>query len=392
MEFRLPDIGEGLTEAEIVRWIVPVGGTVGIDAPLVEIETDKAVVEIPSPFEGTVLAHGAEEGETILVGSILAVIGSDTDAPIVGTLDTRAEALPSRAEAGAVPEPVPPPTPAESRPGPVKALPVVRKLARELGVDLSTVVATGTDGRITREDVQRAGERHVVVTATETDESVPMSRLRRTIAAHMERSWREIPHVTTFDQIDGSRLLATRAALGKRHDRTIPIEALVIKAVLPVLRRFAEFNATLDGNDLILHKRYDIGLAVDTVDGLIVPVIKRANQVGLMGLADEVVRLSTAARQRTLVPDEVAGATFTVSNIGAAGGGFGTPIIPYGTTAILSVGRATDTPVARDGRVAIAPLVPLSLSYDHRVIDGGLGRAFMAMLMENLEEPALFLA
>jgi pyruvate dehydrogenase E2 component (dihydrolipoamide acetyltransferase) len=240
--------------------------------------------------------------------------------------------------------------------------------------------------------VQRAGERHVVVTATETDERVPMSRLRRTIAAHMERSWREIPHVTTFDQIDGSRLLATRAALGKRHDRTIPIEALVIKAVLPVLRRFAEFNATLDGNDLILHKRYDLGLAVDTVDGLIVPVIKRANQVGLMGLADEVVRLSTAARQRTLVPDEVAGATFTVSNIGAAGGGFGTPIIPYGTTAILSVGRATDTPVARDGRVAIAPLVPLSLSYDHRVIDGGLGRAFMAMLMENLEEPALFLA
>ncbi len=395
MEFRLPDIGEGLTEAEIVRWLVPVGGTVEIDAPLVEVETDKAVVEIPSPFGGTVLAHGAEEGETILVGSMLAVIGSDTDAPIVGTLDTKEEALPSRADA--IPPSAPPP-PAPKEPagsgGAVKALPVVRRLARELGVDLSGVTGTGADGKITREDVQRAAERRSGTeseVSTEADQRVAMSRLRRTIASHMERSWREIPHVTTFDQVDGSRLLAARAALAKRHDRAVPIEALVVRAVLPVLDRFPEFNASLDGDDVVLHKRYDVGLAVDTGEGLIVPVIRGANRLDLMEMADEIARLSMAARQRTLVPDEVVGATFTVSNIGAVGGGFGTPIIPYGTTAILSVGRATDVPVVRRGAVAIAPMVPLSLSYDHRVIDGGLGRAFMRVLMENLEEPALFL-
>ncbi|MFZ0492520.1 MAG: dihydrolipoamide acetyltransferase family protein [Acidimicrobiia bacterium] len=397
MEFRLPDIGEGLTEAEIVRWLVPVGSAVEIDAPLVEVETDKAVVEIPSPFAGTVLAHGAEEGETILVGSVLAVIGSDTDAPIVGTLDTQEEALPPRVDV--VPASAPtPPAPPSSEPGgltgAVRALPVVRRLARELGVDLSRVAGTGLDGKITRDDVQRAAEGHSGIrseTATEADERVPMSRLRRTIASHMERSWREIPHVTTFDQVDASRLLSARAALAQRYDRAVPIEALVIKAVLPVLHRFPEFNASLDGDDVILHKRYDVGLAVDTGGGLIVPVIKRADRMDLMGMADEIARLSTAARQRTLVPDEVVGATFTVSNIGAVGGGFGTPIIPYGTTAILSVGRAADTPVVRNGAVAIAPLVPLSLSYDHRIIDGGLGRAFMGVLMENLEEPALFL-
>jgi pyruvate dehydrogenase E2 component (dihydrolipoamide acetyltransferase) len=395
VEFRLPDIGEGLTEAEIVRWLVPVGGTVEIDAPLVEVETDKAVVEIPSPFAGTVLAHGAEEGETILVGSVLAVIGSEGDAPIVGTLDTEEEALPSRVDSVPASAP-PPPVPTERAPtsGAVKALPVVRRLARTLGVDVSSVTGTGADGKITREDVQRAAQRRAAIrseASAEADRRVPMSRLRRTIASHMERSWREIPHVTTFDQVDGSRLLAARAALTKRNDHAVPIEALVIKAVLPVLDRFPEFNASLEGDDVILHGRYDIGLAVDTDEGLIVPVVRGADRMELMEMADEITRLSAAARQRTLIPDEVVGATFTVSNIGAVGGGFGTPIIPYGTTAILSVGRATDAPIVRNNSVAIAPMMPLSLSYDHRVIDGGLGRAFMRMLMENLEEPALFL-
>lgn len=390
MEFRLPDIGEGLTEAEIVRWIVPEGGTVEIDGPLVEVETDKAVVEIPSPYAGTVVSHGAEAGATILVGAILAVIESDT--PIVGTLDSHTETLAPRPGVQPAPAPPAPAVPASPAGQGVKALPVVRKLARELGVDLSTVAGTGTGGKVTREDVRRAAAGRLPESEVPADERVSMSRLRRTIAAHMERSWREIPHVTTFDKVDGSRLLDVRIALGKRHNRTIPIETLVIMAVVPVLQRFLEFNATLDGDDLILHKHYNIGIAVDTGDGLIVPVVRHADTNDVMGLADEIVRLSAAAKQRTLVPDEIAGATFTVSNIGAVGGGFGTPIIPYGTTAILSVGRAADEPVVRDGIVTIAPLVPLSLSYDHRVIDGGLGRAFMAMLMENLEEPALFLA
>jgi pyruvate dehydrogenase E2 component (dihydrolipoamide acetyltransferase) len=219
-----------------------------------------------------------------------------------------------------------------------------------------------------------------------------MSKLRRTIAANMSRSWAEIPHVTTFDEIDATRLLAVRRALEERHDLEIPLEALVIRAVIPALRAFPEFNASLEGNDVLIKRFYDIGIAVDTADGLMVVVVRAADRRTLLEVAAEVVRLAEGARERQLNITELSGQTFTVSNIGALGGGFGTPIIPQGTTALLSVGRAVERPVARSGHIEVAPLMPLSLSYDHRVIDGGLGRRFMAMVNENLVEPALFLA
>ena len=216
--------------------------------------------------------------------------------------------------------------------------------------------------------------------------------LRRTIAEHMSSSWREIPHVTIFQDADATRLLAARKALTGRHERQIPMEALVVKALAPVLRRFREFNATLDGDELILHHSLDIGIAVDTADGLLVPIIPNAGELGLLSLAEAVSDLGTRGKARTLAAHELTGATFTVSNFGALGGGRGTPIIPSGTTAILAVGRAEDTPVARNGSVSIAPMMPLSLAFDHRVIDGGLGQRFVGLLVENLEEPALFLA
>ncbi len=404
-EFRLPDIGEGLTEAEVVRWLVPVGGTVAADEPVVEVETDKAVVEIPSPYAGIVLHHGAAEGETIRVGEILVVIGEEGEtwsgetgadaAPIVGTLDDEAEELPA---------------PSPSRSGrKVQALPVVRKLARELGVDLTTVVGTGPKGRITREDVLAAAEgatsaapeaepaptpaaAHRGPAAEPGDVRRRLSKLRRTIAANMARSWSEIPHVTTFDEVDATRLLAARRALEERHGVKIPLDALVVMAVIPALRSFPEFNATLDGDELVLHGRVDVGVAVDTPEGLMVAVVRGADRLGLLDLSAEILRLADGAKERKLSPEELSGQTFTVSNIGALGGGFGTPIVPPGTTAILSVGRAVDQPVVRDGRVDVAPVMPLSLSYDHRVIDGGVGRRFIAMVLENLAEPALFLA
>lgn len=466
-EFRLPDIGEGLTEAEIVRWVIPVGGTVSADQSVVEVETDKAVVEIPSPFAGVVLHHGAAEGEVVEVGEILLVVGAEGEtwpgpsgeetsfetedrpeatedaeattgqedaepvrdaveprpapagapaggtvagggevAPIVGTLSEDAEELPSRSEQI---------TDIVTH---VKALPLVRKLAKDLGVDLGSIQGSGPDGRITREDVIAAAETSqggpvelppaptlppvptlpsepratVPAGAGPAEERRPLSKLRRTIAANMSRSWSEIPHVTTFDEVDASRLLAMRERLGRRHDTKIPLESLIVKAVSPVLREFPEFNATLEGDDLVLHGRQDIGIAVDTPDGLLVGVLRNADRRSVLGLAQEVGRLGTAAKERKLAPDELTGQTFTVSNIGAVGGGYGTPIVPAGTVAILSVGRALDKPVAHAGRVEIAPLLPLSLSYDHRVIDGGLGRRFMSMLLENLEEPGLFLA
>jgi pyruvate dehydrogenase E2 component (dihydrolipoamide acetyltransferase) len=402
-EFRLPDIGEGLTEAEIVRWHIAVGDPVAVDQTVVEVETDKAVVEIPSPFAGIVLHHGASEGEILPVGEILLVVGAAGEswgaeagvpetapevAPIVGTISSEAVDL----------------TPATSQRGREEgqkplALPVVRKLARDLGVALETVTGTGPGGRITREDVTAAAESLQAAypaPATEPDDSGderrPLSRLRRTIAANMTRSWNEIPHVTTFDHVDAARLLAVRRALSARHDTAIPIDALIVAAVVPALRSFPSFNASLDGDDLVVHGRHDIGVAVDTSEGLVVAVIADAGSRSILDLAGEVRRLGESAKRRTLTPAELTGQTFTVSNIGAVGGGLGTPIVPYGTVGILSVGRALDAPVARDGRVEVAPLMPLSLSYDHRVVDGGEGRRFMAMVIENLLEPALFLA
>jgi pyruvate dehydrogenase E2 component (dihydrolipoamide acetyltransferase) len=390
-EFRLPDIGEGLTEAEVVRWLVPVGGEVAMDQPLVEVETDKAVVEIPSPFAGTVLSHGAGEGETLEVGSVLVTVGAADEAPpaavtatsrpsaeappIVGTLDDQAIDL----------------TPANtaSAPAAVQALPLVRKLARELGVDLSTVTGSGPRGRVTREDVMAAARPEPVAAVGERR---PLSKLRRTIAANMSRSWSEIPRVTTFDHVDASRLLAARRALQDRTGEPIPVDALMVAAVVPALAAFPEFNASLDGDDLVVHGTIDMGVAVDTDDGLLVAVIRDAGHMSLLELAAEVRRLGDGAKTRKLAPAELSGQTFTVSNIGAVGGGLGTPIVPPGTVGILSVGRAVDTPVARGGAVEIAPLLPLSLSYDHRVIDGAAGRRFMAMVLENIEEPALFLA
>jgi pyruvate dehydrogenase E2 component (dihydrolipoamide acetyltransferase) len=219
-----------------------------------------------------------------------------------------------------------------------------------------------------------------------------MSRLRRTIAANMSRSWAEIPHVTTFDDVDATRLLEIRSALGARHDLKIPIEALVVKAVIPALLAFPEFNSTLEGDDLVLHASLHIGIAVDAPDGLLVAVIRDAGGRGVLELAAEVRRLGDGAKARSLAPEELTGQTFTVSNIGAVGGGHGTPIVPYGTTAILSVGRAQDRVIVAEGELAIAPVMPLSLSYDHRVVDGAQGRRFMSLVIENLEEPALFLA
>lgn len=457
-EFRLPDIGEGLTEAEIVRWLVAEGEPVEADQPIVEVETDKAVVEIPSPYAGIVLSHGGAEGDVIEVGEVLVTIGepgevesgkTDPDEteqtaresgspgtgegpdvfaspePIVGTLSEDAESLSTRQTTS--------PAPAA-----VKALPVVRKLARDNGIDLETVKGTGPGGRITRSDVEAVidtGRGPVVqpVTPAPTTQPVhheppvrthavgdvavgaghgisdeemaaepapprpeghrkPMSRLRRTIAANMAKSWAEIPHVTTFDDVDATRLLEVRRALGDRHGYKIPIEALVIKAVLPAIDEFPEFNASIEDDDLVMHERRDIGIAVDTPEGLMVAVIHDAAGKSVLDLAAEVRRLGEGARERSLSPNELTGQTFTISNIGAVGGGHGTPIVPYGTVAILSVGMARLQPIVYEDDLAIAPVMPLSISYDHRVIDGAVGRRFMSLVMENLEEPALFLA
>lgn len=379
-EFRLPDIGEGLTDAEIVTWHVAVGDAVAVDQLLVEVETAKAVVEITSPFAGIVLHLGAEEGREVEVGEILLVIGDE------------GENWDDGGQAEAAPEPEAeqeePQAAAAASSGRVKAVPVVRKLARERGVDLAAIAGSGPGGAITREDVLAAAVEPAttgMAAPAAGEERVRMSRLRRTIAENLSRSWREIPHVTVHADVDAGPMLAAHKALRERHSEPVPLEAVVSRAVLPLLRQFPEFNATLDESDLVIKHHYDLGFAVDTDDGLVVVVVRGSDALAPEVLGDRITALAAAAKTRRAAPDDLSGQTFTISNIGALGGGAGTPIIPWGTTAILSVGRAVDAPVARDGGLFVAPVAPLSLSYDHRVIDGALGQRFLAGIVANLE-------
>ncbi len=375
-EFHLPDVGEGLTEAVIVAWHAALGETVAMDAPLVEVETDKAVIDIPAPVGGVLLHRGAEEGETLAVEALLAVIGdpgeqwqpaepapaasareSAAAAPIVGRLEEAVETIPAPG-------------------GRPQMLPLVRKLAVELGVDADAVAGTGPGGRVTEDDVRAAAATGGPV------RRVKMSPLRRTIADRLARSWREIPHVTTYGEADPTAVLAERVALGKP-----PLEAVLIGRLLPLLVRFPEFNASVEGDEIVHKLHYDIGVAVDTPEGLMVAVVRNASDQDVAGLGAEITRLAGAARTRTATADELRGQTFTLSNIGAVGGRYGTPIVPLGTTAILSVGRADPRPVVRNGEIVIGRELPLSLSYDHRAIDGSTGRAFMAALIEAFEAP-----
>ncbi|MEK7252378.1 MAG: dihydrolipoamide acetyltransferase family protein [Actinomycetota bacterium] len=370
-EFHLPDIGEGLAEATIVSWLVPVGGTIGLDQPMVELETDKAIVEMPAPRAGVVLHHGAPAGATIAVDSLLVVIGTPGEAwtpsaapppqqrevkPIVGNLEESAV------------------TPI----GKGGALPLVRRMASALGVDIGSVRGSGPGGRILRGDVEAAARGAGEV------ERVRLSPTRLAIARNLTKSWQEIPHVTTFGTADPTALLAARSRL-TAGGAPVPVEALLVHAIVPVLVAHPEFNAALDGDSLLLRKNFDIGVAVDTPEGLMVAVVRAADSRDVLDLSAEIVRLAGAAKARTIAASDLRGATFTISNIGAVGGGYGTPIIPYGTTAILSVGHAEEKPAVRDGKIVVAREMPLSLSYDHRVIDGARGRAFLAAVVTAIE-------
>jgi 2-oxoisovalerate dehydrogenase E2 component (dihydrolipoyl transacylase) len=393
-EFRLPDIGEGLTDAEIVDWIVAVGDSVAVDQPIVEIETAKTTVEITATHAGTVTAVGGAPGDTINVGDILFVVGEPSVPLARGTPEEPSD------DAGGSPTPPRPPSLEDSLVPPIgrpvfevplsrgtpeersddaggserpKAMPIVRKLASQRGIDVATVRGTGPEGSVTREDLDKAGGSAVT----------PLSRTRRTIARHMTQSWTTIPHVTVQADIRAEALLEARKA---RDFRPLPIEALVGMAVVPLLQQFPEFNATMTDDGVILHDQIDLGFAVDTPAGLMVAVVREAHSMSTDDLAIGFEQVSDAALTGTITPDEATGQTFTISNIGALGGGHGTPIIPVGTTAILSIGRATEQAVAVDGMVEVGLVAPIDLSYDHRLIDGGLGQRFLSSLIDRLED------
>ena len=404
-EFLLPDLGSGLKEGEIVKWRVAVGDVVTTDDLLVDIETEKAVIEVPVPYDGTVVALAAEAGESVKVGSMLAVFDTgDGVKPeaVQAEVDENSEP-----ELSQVTEPVPVSqnpatvTPAENER--IKAMPSVRRISVEFDVNLRQVAGTGRDGRVTKGDVlafiksrtagtEQASTVQQDVGSSARDERVPLTRLGKTIAARMTQSWREIPHIFTRMEAQADGFLEVRKTLSDLYGEKVGVEALLIRAVLPALKTYPEFNATLEGDELVLHKQYNICVAVNTDEGLVLPTVHKADSLGVRELSSYLGELLPRAIQRKASPDELSGGTFTINNIGALGTIMGTSIIPMGTTAILSAGRAVEKAVVRKGKVRVLPMMEITMSFDHRVIDGGMAQKFLGLVCLNIEEAARMLA
>jgi pyruvate dehydrogenase E2 component (dihydrolipoamide acetyltransferase) len=363
-EFKLPDLGEGLTEGEISRWLVSVGDEVAEDQPLVEIQTDKTTVEIPSPAAGKVAQIFVEEGKVVPVGTVLVVIGDGA----VATKDEqpRAEPAPSAKPEGK--------TPARAPDGRVRATPLVRRLAQELGVDLEQVTGTGPQGRVTEQDVRGAatsgGQTPGPVSEGRRE---PLRGVRRLIAEHMKRAHQEVPAVTWVEECDFS---------GVDLKLLVPT---VLKAAAETLKEFPELNARLEGDEIVYLDRYDLGIAVQTDEGLVVPVVRNCDSDSVDDLAAEVKRLAEAARAGSLKPDELRGSTFTVTSAGKLAGLFQTPIVNHPEVAILSVGRVAERPVVRDGELEVAPTGYVSVTFDHRVVDGARAAEFGLAVIRRLE-------
>jgi pyruvate/2-oxoglutarate dehydrogenase complex dihydrolipoamide acyltransferase (E2) component len=365
-EFKLPDLGEGLTEGEIARWLVSEGQEIAEDDPLVEVQTDKTTVEIPSPAGGKVARILVAEGEVVPVGTVLVVIGEDGAPAAAEPATDKPEARGSSISRGQ--------TPTTGEKGRVRATPLVRRLAQELGVELDRLEATGPQGRVTEEDVRRAadGEGQTPGRAQEGRRE-RLRGVRRLVAEHMARAHREVPPVTWVEECDFGNV---------DLKQLVP---LTLKAVAESLKEFPELNARLEGDEIVYLDRYDIGIAVQTDQGLVVPVARGCDQAPVDELAQEVERLADAARAGTLKPKELRGSTFTVTSAGKVGGLLTTPIVNHPEVAILSIGRVAERPVVRDGEVVARPVGYVSVTFDHRVIDGARAAEFGLAVIRRLE-------
>ena len=398
IELKLPDVGEGIAEGEIVRWLVAEGAQVKEDDPLVEILTDKANVEIPSPVSGTVVKILASPGQLVKVGELLALIEPAAGQAIAG----RHVAVSPDRPASASPEA---PEPGKGSPsgkaagagGEVLATPVVRKLAKDLGVELENVPGTGPGGRITEADVRRAAGPRApagIPEVSASEERIPFKGRRRMIARKMVAAKSRVPHALLVDEADVSGLLAERAKMreiGEREGVRITILPFIMKAVAGALRRHPALNASLDEEreEIVLKKTFDIGMAVDAEDGLVVPVVRNAGAKSVIELAGEIERLSAAAREGTLAPGELSGGTFTISSVGSIGGLFSYPIINVPEAAVLAAHKIVTRPVVRDGEIVPREMMYLSLSFDHRIVDGGEATRFLNEVVRRIEASAI---
>ena len=400
-QFKFPDVGEGITEGEIVRWLIKEGDEVKEDQTLAEIETDKAVVEMPSPYKGTVLKVHVKEKDIVKVGQVLVTIGEKGESVVEGPAKVRAEEKPAPTTGPSVVGVVP-----ESREEirQVLATPKVRKLALEIGVDLKSVRGTGPQGRITEEDVQAAKAAAAVPKEEKKPafkvkekfdfygelERIPLRGVRRATAKRMHESVSTAAHVTHFDEADVTELVKIRESLkAQAAEKGVKLTYLpfIIKALLAAIKDHPLLNATLNDEDeeIIVKKYYNFGIAVDVPDGLIVPVVKGVDQKSIFDLAGEIQTVAEAAKKRSLDLADLKGGTFSITNVGGIGGEAATPIINYPEVAILATLKIKDRVRVKNGQVMAVKTLPLCLSFDHRVIDGAEAARFMNDLVAKLE-------
>jgi len=395
-ELKLPDIGEGVAEGEILKWMAKVGDQIREDQPLVEVMTDKVNVQIPAPRTGKVVQILAKEGDVAKVGQTIMIID---DGSGDGGASPEATSAPKPSQAAVAPQPQQAPS------SQVLATPATRRLARELGVDISQVKGSGSQGRVTDEDVKRfasgsrSGPSTVTVQAPLTtahaagprEELVPLRGVRKTISERMLKSLQTTAQVTHVDEADMTELVLLREAFkGSAEKRGVHLTFMpfIIKALVPALKEFPYVNSSLDdqSGNIVLKKYYNIGIATDTEQGLMVPVVRDVDKKDIFELAGEIEVLADKARKGQLTLDEVRGGTFTITNVGAIGGLFATPIVNAPEVAILGLHKIAKRPVVRDGRVEIRDTTYFSLSFDHRVVDGAYAARFASRLIETVQD------
>jgi pyruvate dehydrogenase E2 component (dihydrolipoamide acetyltransferase)/2-oxoisovalerate dehydrogenase E2 component (dihydrolipoyl transacylase) len=404
MDFALPEIGEGVYEAELIRWLVQSGETVKRGQPLVEVMTDKATMEVPSPFAGTITALNAQPGQEVKVGqSLLTYDGAGPSASRAPAAKP-VEAVVASSSRTATHSNGPVHAGATSR-LPVKAAPSVRLLARKLGIDLGAVEGSGPEGRILIEDLtprfqstaSRAAPAEPAPDYGKSGTRIKMQGMRRTIAQRMVLSKRTIPHYSYVDECDVSEMVRLRESLRDTYARAgvkVTYLAFFVKAIVAALKEVPIVNASLDEttDEIVLHDRYHIGIAAATAFGLMVPVIRDADQKSLGDIARDIERLSSAARAGKSRREDLSGSTFTITSVGNVGGLIATPILNHPEVGILAIGRVVKRPVYdAAGRIRPADMVYLSLSFDHRVIDGAVGAVFANALLRQLQNPAALL-
>lgn len=390
MDFKLPDLGEGIVEAEIVKWLVKEGDKVEEHEPIVELETAKAVVQVPSPKEGTVVKIFGSAGDKLHVGDVLCTIGEAGEtkrapAGVVGELETAPEE----------PKVI---TPRKAAEPSVAVLPAVRKLAQELGVDVSKVQGSGPGGRITEDDVAKASGKVAKEAKGPTISfekfgrvlRIPLKGVRKAIADNLSLSMRTTVQVTHMDYVDVTKLADYREKEKEEAEKRgvkLTFLPFIVKACVLALKAFPYVNSSLEGEDIVIKQYFNIGIAVDTPAGLMVPVVKNANERTIYEIAREIFRVAELSRTREIQLKDLQGGTFTITNIGSLGGVFATPVINYPECAILALGRMADMAVPIDGKLEIRKMLPVSLSFDHRIIDGAMAAKFVNEIKRHLEDP-----